>query len=221
MRHKVYIIFGASVLLSSCGGARESTKALAHTYLKQSCVESETDNYKKALQWANKAVQTHPTPHAYAMKALLLYQIGDYDGSITLFEQITRDKNTPATVRTEARNNIATILHHTGKADKAQAIWRALLDDQNYVTPEVALYNLGLLALERKNLKKAEILLEQSVEQAPDYVDALYYLARVHTQQKQFGKAEKRLNTLLMFAPGHTAAQQLQDQVAKKIKPAF
>ena len=65
------------MLLSSCGGSSTNNQALASNYIKQSVMESETGNHKKALHQVNKAIETEKKPHYVAMKATLLFKIND------------------------------------------------------------------------------------------------------------------------------------------------
>lgn len=217
MRISVYIIFALCALLSSCGGSSTNNKALASNYIKQSVMESETGNYKKALHQVNKALESQKKPHYIAMKATLLYQIDDINGSIALFKELINKKDTPSTVRAEAKNNLACVYMSVNKQQEAEMLWKALLNDADYLTPEVVYLNLALIQLGNQNYEKTEKLLNKALDHAPEYVDALYYLAITQKAQKKYKKALRTINLISNYVEGHRGAERLKQQIEQLV----
>ncbi len=214
MRKKVYTVLCLLFLLSSCGGAKTNKKALAVTYIRQSAVELETKNYKKALQLVNEAVKTNAQPHYFARQAAMLYHVGKFDESFALCQELIEKNDTPETVRAEVRNNLACVYIATGKPEQAEEIWKSLINDRNYLVCETLFYNLGLLALQKKNYQDSLTYLTQAVDMAPDYVDALYYTAVIHKKMGNFGKARKSISKLFNYISHHPAATKLLREVS-------
>ena len=177
-------------------------------------MESETGNFKKALHQVNKAIETQKKPHYLAMKATLLYQIDDIDGSIALFKELIKNrKDIPSTIRAEAKNNLACVYMSIGKKSEAQEIWSTLLNDPDYLTPEVVYLNLALIQLGNKNYDETVKLLNKSLDHAPEYVDALYYLALTRKNQKKYKKALRTISILNNYVAGHRGAERLKQQI--------
>ena len=197
-------------------------------YMKQASSQAAAGNYETALNFANKASQTNPSPQASALKATLLYQLKRFEESEKLFKKIIDDKNTSMQIRCDVMNNYACNLLCLNKKEEAKKIWQELALCENYISPEVAYFNLGLLefsqALEKKqaldadpqkkiqsNIKfaNAAMMFERAVNIASNYVDAYYYLALSLEQIKKYDRAQEALAILLSKAPDHKPAKAL------------
>lgn len=207
------LFFSILVLIPGCKQQKKRSKPLATNFFEQSSLEAEEQHFKQALQLVNKSIAVQPTPQALAHKATLLYQLNDFTGSLALFEKTINQKNTPDALRADIKNNYACVLNQLGQKDKARQLWEELTTDTHYLTPEVAYFNLGLLALVQADVKKAEEHLMQATEAAPDYVDAFFYLAVTQIRLGKLQQAQEYLKTILSFAPEHAAAQELLTQV--------
>jgi Tfp pilus assembly protein PilF len=212
MRTLVYTFF-LLILLPSCGDRTSNKQALASNYIKQSVMESENGNYKKALHQVNRAIETEKKPHYLAMKATLLFQIDDIDGSIALFQDLIHKKDTPSTIKAEAKNNLACVYMSIGKKNEAQKLWNDLLHDPDYLTPEVLYLNLALIQINNQQYKAAEKLLNKALDHTPEYIDALYYLAVVQKMMHEYKRALKTIETLTNYVHGHIGAQRLKQQI--------
>lgn len=213
MKQIIYFFFLAPLILTSCGGGNSNNHALAASYIKQSIIEAETHNYKKSLQLVNKALESEKKPHYLAMKATLLFQIGDAPGSINLFKELIAHKETPTTVRAEAKNNLACVYISIKKKKEAEQLWNELLDDPDYISPEVLYLNLALVKIDSHDFAQATNLLYKALNHAPEYIDALYYLAYTQKELKEYAKALKTIDMLTNYVANHPEAIRLKKQI--------
>lgn len=202
------------LILSGCNTQqKKESKPLAGNYLEQSTLEAKEQNFKKALQLVNQSLNVEETPQALIHKGTLLYQLEKFNESLAIFEKTINMRNIPGPLKSDAKNNYACILNQLGKKEAAQKIWKELADDNNYLTPQVALYNLALLALARGDLEMAEKYLLKATYTAIDYVDAFFFLGVTQLHQKRWGAARDSLQTVLSLNSQHQAAQELLDQI--------
>lgn len=213
MHRFYYIPFVALAIIPGCKQQTKKSKPLATNLFEQSSLEAEDRRFKQALQLVNKSIATHPTPQALAHKATLLYRLNDFAGSVALFEKIINQKDAPPALMTDTKNNYACVLNQLGQQKKAAQIWQELTTDTSYLTPEVAHFNLGLLALTQTDMQAAEKHLLDATQAAPDYVDAFYYLAIAQIQLSKYWQAKQQLDMVLSITPEHTAAKELLQRI--------
>jgi tetratricopeptide (TPR) repeat protein len=183
-------------------------------------------NPKKALNIINKSLEFFATPKSLLLKATLLYSIKEYQESVALFKKIINDKNTPPAMRTDAMNNYACALYDMGNQDEAIATWSVLITDQNYLSPELALYNIGIShlkhAMELQSTKskefpmvldKAEDALYCAQKISRYFVDALFYLSQVYIMQGRKAEAKELLERVLAEAPEHALAKMILQKI--------
>lgn len=220
--------------LFSCA-KKPANKSLALDYVKEASVEAQAGNYQKALYLADQAYAINPAAHILALKATLLYQLKHFQESLKLFKKIIDDKNTPKQVRADVMNNYACNLLCLNKVEEAKKIWQELTLNKDYLSPEVAWFNLGLIefsdALQAKtaeeetkklqaNIRFARAMqnFQQAISIAQHYIDAYYYLALCQEQLQQFTAARESLLFILSTVPQHTAASALLERIDKKIQ---
>lgn len=209
MRINVYTIIFLSVALAGCSKQKKETKPLAHNLFEQSHIEAEDQRYKHALQLVNKSIKVDPTPQALAHKATLLYRLNDFEGSLALFEKIINHNDATETLKADSKNNYACLLNQMGKTKEAEKIWLELSCDKNYLTPEVAFFNLGLLSLTKNDIVNAINNLKRATLLSPDYIDAFYYLAVAYMHIGNYKDAHQAATTIISFVPEHQAAQEI------------
>ncbi len=192
-------------------------------------LEAEEKNFKKALQLVDKSIQESPTPQAYALKATLFYQINEFQESVSLFKKIIRDKETPATIKADIMNNYSCALLASGQKEEAKENWRILTKDKNYLSPEVAWFNLGLLdfyeasekgfipELSKTKLANALKNFSNAVAIASEYIDAYFYLGLTYLKLKDYERAREVVINLITKEPKHEAARLLLEEINKEI----
>ena len=89
-----------------------------------------------------------------------------------------------------------------GRREEAEQLWRAALD-QNPEDP-VALWNLGLAMLEKKNYTAAIENLRKAIGLAPRYSIPHAYLGRVYTALGRNGEAEQEFQKAVSLSPFST-----------------
>lgn len=220
--NNLLIIFYLIILIISftnCG-KKVNHKRLAQTYYKLAIVELEQDgitvsNYKKALDYTEKALTENEFPEYLALKATILFKLGQYQESEIFLKQAIDTCLDPKT-RAEILNNQACLLAQMDKPEQACKIWQELEQDKDYLTPEVALYNLSKIYIKDNNLNKAKETLLKATQVAPFYLDAHYYLASVSIDLKDYKLAKKELDYVIMLEPDHQFAKDLYTKIPQE-----
>lgn len=227
MKHYLVIInLILCLTLSNCAKKNVTNINLAKNYYQQS-LEAAEKNKREALVLIDKSLQLDPTPRSYALKATLLYQINNYQESLSLFEKVINDKNAPTTLKMDISNNYACNLLVLGETDKARSIWLDLTSNRFYLSPEVAWFNLGLLEFatvpqntkpnptEIEQLQKAAAYFKKAIHASHDYIDAYFYLAITLIQLEEFDDAKNQLVEIIGIMPEHKRAMELLKTVDK------
>ncbi|MCF7899585.1 hypothetical protein K9L05_02970, partial [Candidatus Babeliales bacterium] len=202
-------IFLYSLFCLSC--SKKNNTKLAQNYYKLSILELGDDpkdqNYKKSLEFIDKAIDQKFNPEYLAFKATLLFKINKIEEGLETFDQALELKPEPK-LSTEILNNKACLLAQAGiknsnneNLNHALDIWQNLKDDKDYQTPEVALVNMGLLHLSNQNFEQAKNCYIDAINFSPNYLDAHYFLAVSAYKLKDFGLAKKEISTILFVDP--------------------
>lgn len=202
-----------AILLTAC--APKQNFRLSKNLYDQSLLEFKQKNLKKSLQLVNEALEKYKTPQALSHKAILLYQIGKPNESAQIFKQVLNDSKLPPSLKPDILNNYACSLLSLNKKLEAKKIWQDLTTDANYLSPEVAWYNIGLLELmDAKNkipnqsyLEKAEESFTNAINIAKEYIDAMFYLAITQIMLEKNQEGKQTLIELITIAPEHTSAK--------------
>lgn len=234
MKQKIIILNIAIFLLTACGNKKNQKSGLAKNYFQQSLIAAEK-NKREALALIDKSLEADPTPRSYALKAMLLYQIGHYQESLILFEKVINEKATPPALKTDAYNNYACNLLMVGQNQKAKKVWLDLTENRHYLSPEVAWFNLGHLELleftsqpkkakldpkDQEKLGLAINYFKNAVQINGDYIDAFYYLSIALIYLERLHEARQVLIQVVGIMPEHENAQKLLQELSQKIKAA-
>ena len=211
----VGLLFCLAFLFTSC--AKKNDKTLAKHYHKLAYVEltdgeSTEKSFKKAIAFVDKALSIAETSKFYALKATLLFKLGQLDESKKNFKkalQLCKNKK----IKPEILNNYACLLAQMGNTVKANQIWKELESDVCYLTPEVAMVNQGKVMLQKNDPGQAKIVFSRAVETTPDFLDAHYYLALSAYESKDFSLAKNEVSTVLMIEPDHFGAKDLAEKL--------
>jgi Tfp pilus assembly protein PilF len=209
----LFLILVSFFILSGCG--KEKNKELAMNYYQLSAMELNKDSesyYRQALHYIDLALREDCKPEFLARKATILFRLGDSEQSFSVFQKTLRMRISPE-FRHEVLNNYGCLLASRGKQDDALKIFKELVLNKGYLTPEVALVNQGKVYLEQGKVKKAQTAFLQATQIAYNYVDAHYYLALVSSELNDREQAQCSLQATLMIEPSHRGAQELHNQL--------
>ena len=200
--------------------------AQAKNFYQQSLIASESNN-REALILVDKSLELDHAPRAQALKATLLYQIGQYQNSLKLFEQIRQNSRTPKTLLADISNNYACNLLAVGNIAQASQVWLELTQNRFYLSPEVAWFNLGLLTYSqipekpKYDLNEINLLqqagrdFQQAIKLNSDYIDSLLYLSLTLIRLQRYEEARQDLIQIIGIMPDHTQAKQLLKQLSQ------
>lgn len=148
-----------------------------------------------------------------------LLEAHDKDGnlytSLQLFKNLAADPNANPTLRAQALNNCAVIHCKLGDNHVAEKLWLELRNNDAYTTPELALYNLGLLAFDAGNYEQSAVYFKQALEHAPHYTDAYFYSGLCACALQEYTSAKKYFNAVLKHAPNHETARYMLELLEK------
>lgn len=204
----IFLLVVTIIIFTNC--CKKKNIYLAKNYYEQSLIEAEDKNYKKALQLLDQSIALYSIPQAFALKATLFYQIKEFSESLKLLKKIIDDKNTLPSLKCDVMNNYACTLLALKQHAQAEEIWKQLSIDKNYLSPEVAFFNLGLLSLnntDNKQLHTSYYYFNKAIESAPGYIDAYFYLAKTLIYLQEYDKCKKILIFLLKLQPEHEQAR--------------
>lgn len=208
-----------TVFFSSCG--RKNNIKLGQNYYNMALAEisdpkiSKQYSYKKALFYIDHAIAQEERADFLAFKATLLFELGYSSLGQQLFD-LALDRVKNSRLASEILNNKACLLAQSGmlndendKIANAQNIFRKLELDENYLTPEVSLFNQSKIFVYKNEYKLAKEKLEKAISIAPNYLDAHYYLALVSYNLLDFERTKKELEAVLFLYPEHKSALRL------------
>ena len=227
MIKKNFLIFNiVFIFLFLCAcGKKEESKKLAQTYYKLALLETDEQNnkkgLKKSLDYINKAITKEERPEYLALKGTLLLQLNQEKEGLDCFDTALQNNPDPK-IKADILNNKACLLAQLGimnnsqdKIDQAIKIWAELQCDKDYLTPEVAHFNIGKVYVHQKNYKKAQQQLSKAVTVSPNYLDAHYCLACVAYQLNDLSLARNEISTVLFLEPDHQSAKELSNMLQK------
>lgn len=237
------------LILSGCGGSLHKKKQLAANHYRQASLEirnyqneNNINSLHKALNEVDKALEVHATAQSRGLKGTVLLQLGVINQNaqyindcLPYFELIIKDKYASKARKADAKNNYATALYHLGKTEEALKIWHELTTNPHYISPEVAVFNLGYAELNEamraahQEPKKPQSIINQYLEQAAtyfrqalaishEYIDALFFLAQTQINLNQREEAHNSLLTILTINPEHQSAKDLLKRIEQHIK---
>jgi Tfp pilus assembly protein PilF len=110
-------------------------------------------------------------------------------------------------MKSEALNLKGTILVSQAQYDLALAYFKKALEDEVYQTPEFALYNMGNVYLQKKNLTLAKENAQKALEHSSHYAPAWHLLSKVLVAEGRPGDAVEALRHAILEFPGYVEAR--------------
>jgi tetratricopeptide (TPR) repeat protein len=211
-----------SIIFCGCGKKTEyKNKKLAQTYYKLCMLElsqSADKNinpqmlYRKALEYIQDALRYDSSAECLAVKATLLFRLGDFEQSRNNFLEALKRESSPK-LHASILNNYACLSAQIGDVDKALSIFNKLEKDNDYFTPQAAVFNKGKIFFEKQDYKQAISEFSRAVRLAPEYIDAHYFLALSALRLKNISLAKKELEAVLFLEPDHREAIMMSDKL--------
>jgi len=151
-------------------------------------------NLAAAKEKIDRAIEQNPrNAKAQATAGLLYDQLNDPRKSDSHFEKaVALDPQNP-----EILNNYAVILCKRGKAEQGEKYFVRAAANPLYKTPEVAYLNAGSCARAAGDLKNAEGHFRKALAVSPRFARALYEMADLEYQQKNYLSARGFLERYL------------------------
>jgi type IV pilus assembly protein PilF len=97
----------------------------------------------------------------------------------------------------DIQNNYGQFLCQHGQANAADKHFLLAVQNKLYKTPEIPYTNAGKCALRNKQLKKAESYFQKALQANSEFTIALYHLAEINYDNKNYVKAQDYLNRYL------------------------
>jgi Tfp pilus assembly protein PilF len=162
------------------------------------------DALRKGLQ----AVETDPlNPDATYIVGFVYAARGEYTDAERYFKKtLELDDN-----YTDARNSLGMVYNNQGRYPEAIAILEEAVRDQLYVTPHLAMGNLGQAYLESGDAAKAVEWLLRAVREEPRFCVGYYRLGEAFVRKGDDASAEQAL----------TSAVAIDDPGCRRLQPAW
>jgi type IV pilus assembly protein PilF len=205
------VLLSLCLIMSSCKKSGHKIRKSTILY-EQSIAQAAKGNMVSALQLINDAIELSPAWHLQASKANYLYSMRDFAQAAELFKKLRGRPDISHACYLELSNNYACALQQLADEQQAIRIWHEIGDDPSYLTPEVAWFNLGIIAWQEQECDKALKLFNKALSRCPNYIDALFYQALILYQQQKIAAAYDTLKKLLIMMPEHAPAQMLLTQ---------
>ena len=220
-----FILLGALILFivfCSCGKRSENkNKKLAQTYYRLCMLELSGNSdknvnsqvlYRSALGHIQEAIRYDLRAEYLAIKATILFRLGSLEQSKLCFEKALKYE-TSSKVRASILNNYACLNAQAGAIDKALSILNKLENDNDYFTPQAAVFNKGKIFFEKQDYKQAVNEFLHATKLAPEYTDAHYFLALSALKLKNIDLVKKELESVLFLESDHQGALALSGKL--------
>ena len=169
----------------------EALRNLGEAYLRQG-------KYRAALKQLKKAEEVYAADHILQEDlGLVYYHLGNQDQAIVHYKKALaiKDDYTPA------RNNLGNAYAQKKEWDKAIEQYRLVTSDLLYGTPQKPLSNLGVVYYELKEYDLSAQYFLKALDIKPDFVEALYGLARTYVAMDRVPDAIVKLEKAIEIAP--------------------
>jgi putative PEP-CTERM system TPR-repeat lipoprotein len=103
-----------------------------------------------------------------------------------------------------------------GKIDDALVPIEAV--ESRFSNHPLAKYFRGYIALLKKDIETAKVLLQEVISLVPEHPESLLLLSRIHYDEGQLAQAETHISTFLASYPGHLPALKLLSVIQLKLK---
>jgi tetratricopeptide (TPR) repeat protein len=173
----------------------EATRNLGEAYLRQG-------KYRMALMQLKKAEELIPPDHILQDDlGLCYYFLNDQDQAIIHFKKALtiKDDYTPA------RNNLGNAYAEKKEWDKAIEQYKIVTTDLLYGTPQNPLSNLGFVYYELQEFKLSAQYFLKALDIKPDFVRALYGLAKTYMAMERVPDAIAKLEKAVDISPDSAA----------------
>ncbi len=213
-------VFVLSLFLVACGGGVKEeidTQKLAETnlhlaigYLEQGRTEASLEKLQKALKMAPDYAPAH------GAIALVYQRLGEFDQADEHFQRALSLQ--PMDGRTH--NNYAVMLCQARKFDQAEKHFLTALESRNYQTPASAFENLGVCAMQKSDIKKAEKYLRRALQIDPLLPVALLRMAQISLDNRRFMSGRAYLQRYQAVAPDTAGSLWLGIQIETQLGDA-
>jgi len=154
--------------------------------------------FRIALKEFKKAESIYPDdPILHDDIGLAFYYLGNQDQAILSFKKALgiKDDYTPA------RNNLGNAYAEKKEWDKAIEQYKIVTSDLLYGTPQFPLSNLGLAYYQKKEYGLSAQYYLKALDLKPDFVQALYGLARTYMAMDRVPDAIAKLEKAVAISP--------------------
>jgi type IV pilus assembly protein PilF len=192
---KKLMLFLIIVSISSCSGqpvkdvhkAAEKRLQLGLEYMKFGHNEMAMDRLQKALELDENYADAHNA------LAVLFERLDQNDKAKEHYQKalVIEPQNS------DIQNNYGQFLCKQGQAKEADRHFLIAVENGLYKTLEIPYTNAGKCALRNKQPKKAEAYFQKALQANPEFTLALYHLAEINYDDRNYVKAQDYLNRYL------------------------
>ncbi len=211
------LVSALSLFLIACGGGvqrdidrqklAETQLHLAIGYLKQGRIEASLEKLQRALE-----AEPDYAP-AHSAIALVYQRQGELDKADEHFQRAL--SLNPLDGRTH--NNYAVMLCQARKFDEAEKHFLIALKSRGYKTPASAYENLGVCAMQKPDIKKAERYFRRALQIDPTLPVSLLRMAQISLDNKRYLSGRAYLQRYQEVAPPSASSLWLGVQIETRL----
>ncbi|HET6604186.1 MAG TPA: type IV pilus biogenesis/stability protein PilW [Xanthomonadaceae bacterium] len=219
---RLALLLAPVLALSACatGGGRSSasetgtTRSAADVNVQLGQKYMERGDLEIAMEKLRKAVELDPrSADAHTMLGVLYERIGRVELAGEHYARsVALDGDDGVML-----NNYGGFLCRQRRYDEADAMFAKALEDPFYRTPNAALTNAGVCAMQAGRLERAESYLRRALEKEPRNSGALFQLAQVNFAKGEFLSARAFIQRLEAASPATAEALSLAARIEERL----
>ena len=197
------ILLSLLFVLSACAGSKQQAATVAGNPLPEGVYEEilkrfQQQRYDLVKNYIREAYKSgFRDKRLYFLSGIMALQVQNNEQAKAAFQEAI--KLDPQ--YSDAHNNLGTIYLNEGKLDQAEYEFHLALQDPLYMTPELAMNNLGKLMEVKGDPEEAERYYRRAIKTKPNFAPAYYNLGVLYSREKKYSQAEQMLGKAVNINP--------------------
>ncbi len=191
LRYNLAVLLLSLLFLAACAGSGKEVATRADNPLPPGVYEEilkyfQRGDYDLVKKYIQEAYKTgYRDKRLYFLSGIMALQVQNTEQAKAAFQEAI--KLDPE--YSDAHNNLGTIYLNEGQLDKAEYEFHCALQNPLYMTPELAMNNLGKLMEVKGDKVEAERYYQRAVKVKPDFAPAYYNLGVLYVAACDYSRA--------------------------------
>ncbi len=212
MIERLTVCIVLTMLVLGCATPFSQQRELSRPMVALAMGKVQENDIQGALIELRKAAAANPTdPEVYYTYAMAYWKWEKYDKAMENVDKAIEfgdklDIEHPG-LKSESYNLKGTLLVNQAKYDEAIPYFKKALEDELYLTPEFALYNLATVYLQKKYLPLSFEYALKAIDHNVHYAPAWHLLSKIYLAQGRPNDSVDALTHAILEFPGYTEAR--------------